>query len=422
MTLNLFYYGDTELWFASGNGWSLPLHLRWMHDKANDKHYGLITPACGLYYSQAVTLKVLLDVHDIQCKDGSWLVPRKMVEALLHKAPGITDSAYYQWPDEQMPLLPLQKEVKINDQPAKPTVDDLIQDPFVSHICKATGIQSSVVKVVLKTIAIEAPKWMLEKRRAVDLGFCRLIAAPFRSNWKEIVAFKYRKWRLIGLLNLHQKVKHQALEDAGLPEALCSVHNIGLLKKGDNHRIDYTIEAIPSKEFNKQCESIELARMSTGTTSYVTSFETTVESLYHHLVDALHCYLKKAREPFARVCERSNSGQLYLVPAQGHTVKVRGVGLNNLPTHIVSPDTNFSIKGGQSEQLLIQAQAALLPKMSNLLQAADDLREPEEQGNLDEQGQAGAGGLPMPDAGQSPASGKPMFPEPDGIGHGLDRN
>ncbi len=406
--------GDKELWYAlaQDSSWSLPLHVEWRWHKEADVHYALVMPAVCFYPNQHLLIKAMLDPHDIQGREDQWLIPRTIAESLLHKAPGVTISYYYKWPDPNFPVLPLTKPLSLSPKGAELRNTRSSQDgeAFISHLCQKNGLPNSVVRLVMRAISDDAPRWMLEQRRALDLGFCRLIAAPFRPNWKEIVSFKFRKWKLLGIFNSPQQNKRKALDEAGMPEALCSVQNVGIHRK--NHfKINYTLEAIPGRKFDTAVNAVESTRQACGNVSYVASFEKTVESLYHHLLDALETYLRKSGAPFARVSERGNAGLMRFLPTIGAKVRVRGLPVSNLPVHIVAPTTNFSVFGERSDISLVRAKAAKMRQMSSLPPPADDVRKCNGEGSdrllLRHVGESENEGQPMlsgatPETGDTP--------------------
>lgn len=416
MTIQLVPLGDRELWRAAANdnSWSLPLYVDWRWHKEEDTHYALVMPAVGLYTSQHLLLKALLDAHDIQGREDQWLIPRRIAEAILHKAPGITPLAYYKWADPRCPALPMANSLTLS--PKGPIVRNTPgsndYEAFVRHLCKVNSLPNSVVRVVLRAVGDTAAKWMLEERKPLDLGFCRLIAAPFRPNWKEIVSFKFRKWKLLKLFNSQQKVKLTELENAGVPSVLCSLHNVGLSRgRAKAYQVMYTLEAIPSKKFENAVNVVESKRQACGTTSYVASFETTVEALYPHLLAALENHLRKVGAPFARVCERGVSGVLRFLPTLGLPPKVRGVGLRQLPVHIVEADRCFSVNGEKSDLNLICEKTPPLPALPALSQGQDDVRGRQEQRQLDapRDRKQRASRLPLLHVDQGDNSGQPVL-------------
>lgn len=417
-------YGDQELWVAHGENWSFPLHVTWKLDRAKDEHYGLVAPACGAYKPQELALNALLQPHDIRHgQQEQWLIPRQKVETLLCKAPGITPKFYYKW-DVTMPYLPVltravRKELSIT------SIDPSNSSPeacFIRHISEGYGIPNSVVRIVMRAIREEAPRWMVEGRQPLDLGFCKLIAAPFRANWKEIVTQKFKKWRLLNMLKLRDR---KALDEAGVPEALCSVHNVGI-KKGMKYKLDYTIEAIPTTVFDNIVNVVEAQRQASVTVSYVASFEKTVEKLYPYLLQALESYCKKTQSPFARVYECGAAGRARFLPTNGQHYKVRGHAVRKLPVRILENASNFSVFGEEpSKFTLIRPKAAPVPKVSNLPSPAKNMRGWNLKRGMAKPRSAGTVGVLLPDAAQGTPAGEPVLPGAEiasGDTSGLDRN
>lgn len=404
--------GDRELWRAAAkdDAWSLPLYIDWRWHQAGNVHYALVMPAVGLYTNQHLLLKSLLDPHDIQGRQDQWLIPKRIAEAILHKAPGITPLAYYKWDDPRCPALPSANTLTLSPKgPAIRTAQGSNDyEAFVKHLCKERGLPNSVVRVVLRAVAETAAEWMIEARKPLDLGFCRLLAVPFRPNWKEIVAFKFRRWHLLKIFNGPQRDKLSALEEARVPQALCSLHNLGIHRHWRGYRIDYTLEAIPGKAFEKAINKVEEHRLACGTTSYVASFEKTVETLYPHILAALETYLRKIGAPFARVCERGAAGILRFLPTKSQSIKVRGMELRHLPVRIVAPDSCFSVKGEQDDENLVrETDAALPPPMSAVSPGENDVWGRFKQRQLAESGDGGTGtnGVPLSDEFEGDESG-----------------
>lgn len=406
-------YGDKELWYATGNNgeWSFPVHVTWKKDTEDDMHYGLVQPAFCPYVSQGLKLDSLLQFHSIlHNRMDQWLVEKRMIEVLLIKAEGVTPEYHYRWNDDQMPMIPvksdplrLETNVATRDGMYNPT------ESFVKHICSKYGLPNSVVRLVLRAISNEAPVWMIEHREPLCFGFATLIAAPFRANWKQIVAFKARSWKIAGMFTLNHKEKRAAMEDVGMPQALCSTQNIGMSRAKHSYQVQYCIEAIPTKQFEEAARSIESKRQACGTTSYIASFEKTVEKLYSHLVEALGSYLKKTNAPFATIREVGNGGVFRFMPITSDKVKVRGIPARKLPVDIVSAASPFSVFGEHREEGTIRKKIASVSSMPDVLRSTHDLRGCNQPGPVDEPRQGGADGLLLQDADQGKTDGQPVL-------------
>jgi len=407
--LTLHTVGDVELWYAAGQdgSWSLPIYVQWMHDPNTGKDYGSIDPACGLYYSQLLTLRALFETHALSHKGDWWLLSRPATQTLLHKAPGCTVEYYYRWPDAACPLIPPKKQhlrhvVREGPEPNTPW----LPKQFVKHISGTSGLPSSVVGMVMEAIAKEAPEWMVKNREHLDLGFCRIVALPFRVNWKQIVAFKCDKFKLGTIFNKPTTEMLADLETIGMPGILCSTHNMALKRGG---QLDYCLEVIPSPAFDKAVAKIEAERQATGPSTYIALFENAIERLYRPILSVLANWCAKARAPFAEIRTSGSAGVDSLRPAGAKQVEFRGMDLAALPVRIVADDSRFSVLGSKSDPALIQAQADAMSKVRDLSPATDDLWKSDYYRKRSRERQALADGLYVPHASESTAPGEPML-------------
>jgi hypothetical protein len=364
-------------------------------------------------------LTSLLQVHDVQGRQDCWMIPRKMVEAILHKAPGITELAYYKWNEPDTPAIPIPKSVKISKTGVATTelitqnYDLSNQDPFIAYLSEKSGLSRAVIKTVYKAICDNAARWMVENREAIDFGMFKIIAAPFRPNWKEIISCKFKNWKLLEMFRAPNGDKLEKLEAAGVPGAMCSMHNVGVKCQSSQSklfRISYTLEAVPNKRFEKVVDEVERSRLACGGTSYVASFERTVETLYLHLLDALENYLHKTNYPFARLLESGTGGQLRFVPTESTKIKVRGVPVRHLPVHIIPPRSGFAITDGNRDSEVVPIPSPELLALSGLSQADEDVRECKGDSDVDlDDGEKGTTRLQLLDASEGKAEGQPVL-------------
>lgn len=432
-----YQHGDEELWFAEADdaSWRLPMRVFWQHERATDMMFAHIVPAVCLYHSQVIAMTALLSVHDIKGGNKSWVIPKRICEAILHKAPGVTKEFYYRWPGDDAPPIAAKPPMRTSLN-GSATADknrpsnEPLRRSFVEWLAKERKIPSSIINAVLDAISWDAPRWMVEHHRALDLGFVRLVAVPFRANWKEIVSFKAKAHgiKLRSLFALPADEVDEALEEAGLPAMLTSPHNVGLRPgwKGDAGvaRIDYTIEAIATDLFESVANRIEGERASRGPAAYVAEFEDAVEAVYKTAIQTLRAYLKKVASPFADVCSGSDPGGIGFVAVSGRHVKVRGTPLSNLPIHIVESGNRFSVFGLSSDRRLLPPPPDEVQALPAPVQTADDVRERSVNGDLEYLGGGGDDRLRVCDGPEGRAAGESMLAEstPAGAGVGTDGN
>lgn len=424
-------FGDKELWYAEGKeeSWRFPLWVEWKRNPLDGKEYGSVTTAVAPYYKQWLILRALFELHDFLGRGNKWLIRKEMVPALLQKAPGITPTQYYLWPGEQAQPIEYTKATMPDARQPRRLKGNLAHEPLlVKTIVEHCGLQSSIVKIVLDGLAKAGPDLLIKHRVPMDLGFVKLVAVPFRANWKEIVCLKLRRRKL--LKSLRQETNEET-KATTIPEVLCSPHNIALRRAAHvrNIRVDYTIEAVPSKFFEGEAGQHDWGQHQTGNTAYVRKYEKTVEKLYDEILEILRSYLKKVGLAFARVSESSDTGGLRFVPTLGLKAKAHGVNFRRLPVHIVPSVLGFSALAEESDSNALYLPVTKVPKVPALSSSSADLRQRKEPRSLEEflDGGYRDNGVPLPNALEGATSWQPVFPgvttgiEPSGLDAEGDR-
>lgn len=229
--------GDTELWYAEGSdgSWSFPLWVKWGRSRQGAL-YALIEPALTPYYKQGLYLKALFEAHNLIERDNRWVVKAEVVPAILKKAPGVNPRFYYKWKikGEETPEAVERVRPRMNQRAPWQDTEVKHERQYVSLIAEAAGVSTSVVKVVLDGLNKAAVNILVDRRGVLDLGFAKLVALPYRANWKEIVAFKLKKSKKTELLSLPKKEMKEALVAAEIPEMLCSPQNVAMKRRKDS--------------------------------------------------------------------------------------------------------------------------------------------------------------------------------------------
>jgi len=418
--------GDRELWYAEGEPdkegaaqWRFPLFVDWKVAIETGVEYASIFPAVCPHYKANLLLKALFEVHDFVSRENQWLVKKAVVPALLKKAPGISPGRYYRWDGKEQKASGLTRETVPAPQQGRRDEPFHIgggDRPLIQQIAAEAGVQTSIVKIVLAGLSKVAADYLVSQHRVMDLGFIRIIAVPFRANWKEIVCFKLRKLGLLKYLKEDERGNAACNgNNAGLPETLCSPHNVGIVRESKRKgyqtlsRVDYSLEVITSKTFEKEATKLETRERSAGQTAYVRHYEKTVERLYENILEILRAYRKKTGLPFARICESSGTGGLRFMETVGIKARAHGRNLRDLPVHIVPPAHGFSARAEESEPLLVHSPAVEVPKLPAFSSSTDDVWQCPKPGSLEEflDGGDGAGGVSMrhDPEGQNPGSG-----------------
>lgn len=396
--------------------WKLPFFVEWRTPgNGDDRVFGVLRPALSLYPTQLLTIQRLLGSYTLEDRNDRWILPKAVVHAMLIKAQGITPEFNYKWMEEGCPAVPAPPAVIYTEskQPI-PGKRDARFKAFSEYVSRCMpGLPADTVMVVLTAISHFGQRWMLDSLQPLDFGFVKLVALPFRTNWKEIVAFKCKPNELPRILKLGANKCRPLLSAIGFEGVVTSPHNVGLAGTNNTRlrRLHWTIEAIPSADFEAVADNADRNRMLNGHASYVAFYEQTVEKLYNEIIEAMSHYTYKATSPWAEVRAISKTGLMAFLPISRHRVEVRGIRVDKLPQHIATPDSNFSaIADKQSDPVLVLHQAAQMRKMSALQSASNDVRNSDKHGNMGQFRPRGTIGLPVRHDGEVVDSGKPVLP------------
>lgn len=405
--------GDVELWFAEPDdcSWRLPLYVEWKENPSTKERYGLVIPPFCFYESQLMTIEALVKEHSLQMENSRWLLGEKHVQSLLRKAPGIHADFYYKWAEDERPPVPSTYRRTVLPEQSLPDparVDG--HREFATYVAKERHLPDDVVMTVINAITQLGARWMIEHRKTLDLGFVKLVAMPFRVNWKENLTWKCKPWQILRVLLQPAEERDRMLRQCEFSKSVCSTHNVALKLKHGRHlsRVDYTVEVIQTNSFERVAEEVERDRMKAGQTSYVAHFEEAVETLYERIIEVMVQYAHKINAPWATVRAIGQTGIMAFLPVGRYSHKVRGLSLANVPAHIVPPRSNFSVFAEaerQSDEHLVSAQAAEMQKVPPLPPRSWHLRKRKVGGSVDEPRPEGTDGLPVLDASQGAASG-----------------
>ena len=394
VTLQLAQVGDRELWVLNDPDglWSLPMFLEWRTSTEDSSdEFAAVWPAVSPYPLQLLSIRGMLEAHSITDSHERWILRKSVAIRILKKAQGITPKFYYRWPDRHFYPIPATTPGRLEVDVAT-KIGHYDWESFLKRVSERYGLPVTMLRIFWRAVTSEAPEWMLENRQALDMGFCKLVALPYRPNWKEIVSLKLKHFSLLTLFKLPQEQRRPALEAAGLPQALCSPENISAPqgKLGSAFpRLTYCLEAIPMKRFEKAVNVVEGKRLAAGQGAYVASYEATVEKHYEHILAALEAYLHKVFLPFARLLEGGYAGLPRFVSTRGG--KAAAVNPNRPPAFILPPGKAFSAFGTKGVRPAVRKKTATLPPVPIVPHGTSDVRE---------SAGGGSSGVPLLHAGE----------------------
>lgn len=206
---------------------------------------------------------------------------------------------------------------------------------FVNYVARRVGGKSSVFQTMWAAMLQEAPSYLLDEKKPINLGFGELYALPYRANWREIMHAKFP--RLIqSLRKTPSALKQPFLINIGWDSELFN-SDLVEMKDGDKHH-GWCVMFAPNEQWFKIVRAYEKdQRASLGARKYTQRFTRLVRRFTNRVLKYFLNHATQTSISAAAVRHGSGTSGDYLVP---HTPKgrVRPTAPEIGPTFIVSGD------------------------------------------------------------------------------------
>lgn len=386
--------GDRELHIVKGkipNGeWTLPVYIDYL--RSDRKEYAKITPALPVTAEQHGYLWYTFSLHNAWKKRDAFLIERHFLEQFTEKAPGITPEYYFRWPGAITPSTG-KKRLKIHEADLGGDEPNEEREDFIDWVCKRRAVDKNVLRLAIDIISREAPYWLMQKQRPIDLGFTRIFAVPYRANWKEILLTRFRD--IVWVFNSNKETRDNALRQVKFHEALCTLELMAIDRC--KHHIYWTIEAAPTKQFEREMTEIEMTKQASGDNVYIRLYEKLVSSLSPRILEIFANYVQKISCAFPEVKRGVNTSSQKLVPYRGPKSATPQSG-GNIPCHVVVEGGPQKLSKRERDAQVLISPINGLPKMPTIPSGTNNVRQRQITGPLGQSnnGQAGDVGLPVP--------------------------
>ncbi len=299
---------DTELWVITGETWSIPVKARYC--EFNGTEYYHIFPAVALGFAQSAILELTMKQMggEVEVRAG-WAVPSDALRIRFSKAPGITPEFYFRWLGDEIKT-PSQEAIegKIKEQQSKLDCAD-----FVKHTAQASGIDAGVLTIAWIALAQQIPSWLL-LGNTLNLGFSRLVAVPYRKNWKEILLTRYPTLKKALMVRDSKRLLSMAFTAAS--------RMVRMSELTESHQrrgrtvFSHTIEVLHDSSWEKVCDQVEgeaAARL--GPLAYVKRWANRVSQIEDTIYEILAEQIQKETAPTCRVLWRRGQRGMQFVQA-----------------------------------------------------------------------------------------------------------
>jgi hypothetical protein len=317
---------DKQLWriidHKEGCDYSWPLYATPAKDSSGDCYFiELAHPAESEAQWQFVS-KILGD-RAFDSDGPRWLMRRGPFEQLALKCNGVTPKYYLKWGE---PLS--ENKPRISDPPKLPDISK--EDGFLKFACAEAGLTNlPQVKLAFKLLNAFALRWMLEKQKPLDLGFCKIHALPYRANWQSILHAKNPN--ILPVFRKKKRALNDILEAMGFFEQL---HDAELIEMHEQ-TFGWSLAITESKTFTNTADAIERGTYDGATPKrYLMRWSSLVQKHYANILEVFGHWLEKTAHPVGHVELPREKALWRLVPK-----KSRGRVYPNTPK---PPETRLS--------------------------------------------------------------------------------
>lgn len=309
MTAKLTYLNDkdTELWVISGDTWTIPVKCRFC--EVNGVEYFHVFPAVALGFAQSSSLESALKRlgGEVDVRAG-WAVPVEAMRQHFKKAEGITPEFYFKW--GLITKVPTEEQIDVAVKERKAKLDC---SEFIKHVSEVSGIDQYTLTLSWIAITQHIPGWLLTGKM-LNLGFSRLVAVPYRKNWKEILLVRYPTLKKALMINDPKRLLSMAFTAAS--------RMIRMSELTESHQrrgrtvFSWHIEVLHDSDWEKTCDQVEgdaAARL--GPLAYVKRWANRVAHIEDSVYEVLAEQVAKETAPTCRVLWRRGQRGMQFVQA-----------------------------------------------------------------------------------------------------------
>lgn len=396
--LQVYPKGDRELWLISFEAWTIPIFCDPHCTQSKKERFWifLVQSAVILNAPQFESLRSIIAPHAAAVIGKTqWWIPKDALPNLAKKAPGITPEFYFRWMEKEKEESTEAKVIK------KPEVDESENaTAFMQFMCRNTAIfDLATVKTFMRFLRNQAVVWLLSEKRELDLGFCKLLALPLRSNWKQVLLAKHPYIAPLILRKEHWQELKDRLMDLGFEQKVFDADCLALHPK--HHHIYWTLECAPSETWTKAVEASELQKVThVDQGRYTNNVLASIQLRYYKIVQFLRSYMQEISRPTGKVGTHPETGNQIIRAAQScprlEQVALVGsrapVSLSSAPSFT---EADLPKVGGKVKEL--SALSVVLSESGDMRVSGADLVESSDAGG-------GTEGVPVPDEAESSGS------------------
>lgn len=296
--MNITLTSDLQMRLIKGEVWTLPIYVALCRtDDGRTLEYACPCPA--IFGSQFEAMHEFLSPYMLADYGMFWTFAEGTFEKISTVAPGVTPTYHVVWPghlhDPSKVIELAQQEIMRYD---KVEVDISESEDFLRHLVNKTGVMRLAdMRIIWSTIQQIGAEWLYREQKPLDLGFTRLIALPYRANWRAYITKEVPG--LITIWRMPDAERDAALAAAAFHQNLLKTNLIEFNQK--EQTVGWTIDSLPSKTWDDYVRKNELARQQALCTPqrYVSWWGCTLSKLKKNIYESLGNWLEKVSRPIA---------------------------------------------------------------------------------------------------------------------------
>ncbi len=282
--------GDTELWVIKGEGWELPV----LADPYGSpvSHYRLRPPLdCGITDKMLRALDERFAPIRVPAETNHVIVKYEDLQVVGYKAPGITPGYYLRWDGKAKAADQMDRE-RVNPTPS----DTDAGKDFCAYLHRLTGVvEYPKLRLIWKAICQYGPRFMMEKKKPLDFGFCKILPSPYRANWKGLLTTRFP-----------QSHQEEVLQSEKFTEQM--VNTVLAAIRTRDHICYYSLEVIVDDDWHTFADAYEEKRRAAmGGVNYAELWRRSIAKLHPHLLAAFRVWARQIRIP----CGQLDDGILF---------------------------------------------------------------------------------------------------------------
>lgn len=304
---------DIELWVAKGDGWSIPFKVYYGVHAGSEAAHLLCAVPIGMAQND-VLKRYFAFIGASEAKAG-WLLDLSLLGKHFSKAAGLTPEFYFIWNGEayaNSASKPPEGHAE-SDSTERKKRKVPAAEKFIDHVAQGSGMDKSTLTLAWIAMCQAMPGWLLSGE-TLSFGFCKIVALPYRDNWKEILLARYPT--LKKALMIKNAKRFMALAFTAASRMLRMTELTECRERRGRPTFTWCIEALHTTEWEQLCEQAEVnSAASVGPLAYVKRWANKVSMLEETIYEVLASKVQKETTPTCRVLWRRGERNLRFVQA-----------------------------------------------------------------------------------------------------------